>query len=518
MNSDEKTISLLLSFILLISGCACAAYASEDYSLSLRTPMIMIHGTSNTVYDTPEGEVALYDDGEYISKLIPDGIPMLAKGLLTGCWDDWTTLFLETMAPAYEHYAPALDGAVPEGSHSNLYNPDNDGYSWNYWPYERMSPLDTADEIAELIDELRASTGCEKVVVIGRCEGSAYATAYVDKYERPRNYSGLKAFILSDPAMNGVHYVEGIFSGNVYIDGTDLQNFIKSEATLKNLLGPDAGETIELIMKAADILKNTYGIELTAAVVNRMYRQLKDPLFAPFLRMYYARGLGAWSTVYQRFDEAVEYLFPTDELKEEYSYFIDKASAFREVAASLPEMVSGMQDAGVVFADIVEYGFPMYPLSKDACEVGDNLTGVRYKGFGAECSRLDGALSEKYITERTEAGFGAYVSPDRQIDASTGLFPDNTWYVKNVNHAIPDQIYAMYDALGNDDITDVFADERYPQFLNYDPAEPTFLPATEADAAVEPIQYNFIEKIKNFFRAVTERIRAIIESIADAIR
>ena len=513
----KKTISLLLSFILLISGCTCAAYASEEDSFSLRTPTIMIHGTSATVYDTPEGEVALYDDGEYISKLIPDGIPMLAKGLLTGCWDDWTNLFLETMAPAYEHYAPALDGTMPEGSHSNLAKPSNSGYSWNYWPDERMSPLDTADEIAELIEDLRVSTGCEKVVIIGRCEGSAYATAYIDKYERPRGYSGLKAFILSDPAMNGVHYVEGIFSGTVYIDGTDVQNFMKSEATLKNLLGSGAAETIELIIKAAGILKNTYGIELTASVVNRMYRQLKDPLLAPFLRMYYARGLGAWSTVYQRFDEAIEYLFPTDELKEEYSYFIDKASAFREVAASMPEMVSEMQDAGVIFADIVEYGFPMYPLTKDACEVGDNLTGVRYKGFGAECSRLDGTLSKKYISERTEAGYGAYISPDRQIDASTGLFPDNTWYVKNVNHAIPDQIYVMYDALANDDITDVFADERYPQFLNYDPDEPTFLPLKETDKAVEPIEYNFIERIKLFFKTITERFRAIFERIANGI-
>lgn len=512
----KKTISLILSVILLFS--CCAVFASGDNESSPPVPRVMIHGITNTMYDTPDGAVALYDDGEYISKLIPDGIPLLAKGILTGCWDDWTKLFLETMAPAYEHYAPALDGTMPEGSHSLARGVEGSGADWACYVDERMSPLDAAAEIAEGIERVRAETGSEKVTVIGRCEGSAYATAYVDLYERPRGYSGLKAFILSDSTIYGHHATNAIFSGNVYIDGTDALNFMKSKSTLTNLMGGGAAETIGLITKAAGILKNTYGIELTASVLNRMYRQLKDTLFAPFLRMYYARGLGAWSTVYQTFDEAVEYLFPTDELKEEYSFFIDKASAFREVAASMPQMVAEMQEAGVIFADIVEYGFAMYPLSKDAGDVGDALTGVRYKGFGAECSRLDGTLSEKYIAERTEAGFGAYISPDKQIDASTGLFPDNTWYIKNINHAIPAQIYAMYDAIGNDDITDVFADERYPQFLNYDPEKPTFIPATEADAAVEPIQYNFIEKVKNFLRAVMEKFRAVFERIAKATR
>ena len=509
----KKSISVLLSFILLISCCACVFYASAD-SASPAVPRVMIHGITATVRDTPEGTVALYDDGEYLSALIPDGIPLLAKGILTGCWDDWTELFLKTMEPAYEHYAPALDGTMPEGSHSSVSGVSGSGTDWACYVDERMSPLDAAAEIAEGIDRVRAETGSEKVTVIGRCEGSAYATAYVDLYERPRGYSGLKAFILSDPTVNGHHATDAIFSGNVYIDGTDLRNFMKSESTLTTLMGGDAADTIGLINKAADILKNTYGIELTASVVNRMYRQLKDKLFAPFLRMFYARGLGAWSTVYQRFDEALEYLFPTAELKEEYAYFIDKASAFRDVAASLPDMVAEMTDAGVIFADIVEYGFPMYPLSKDACEVGDGLTGVRYKGFGAECSRLDGTLSDGYIAGRSSAGYGAYISPDRQIDASKGLFPDNTWFIKNANHIIPDQIYAMYDAIGNDNITDVNADARYPQFLNYDPDEPVFLPATPDDKAAEPIEYNFIEKIKLFFRSVIEKFRAVFDSLS----
>ena len=104
----------------------------------------MIHGITATVRDTPEGTVALYDDGEYLSALIPDGIPLLAKGILTGCWDDWTELFLKTMEPAYEHYAPALDGTFPEGSHSLYSGVSGSGTDWACYVDERMSPLDAA--------------------------------------------------------------------------------------------------------------------------------------------------------------------------------------------------------------------------------------------------------------------------------------------------------------------------------------------------------------------------------------
>ena len=39
-----------------------------------------------------------------------------------------------------------------------------------------------------------------------------------------------------------------------------------------------------------------------------------------------------------------------------------------------------------------------------------------------------------YIAQQTEKGLERYISPDKQIDASTCLFPDYTWFFKGVAH------------------------------------------------------------------------------------
>ncbi len=54
--------------------------------------------------------------------------------------------------------------------------------------------------------------------------------------------------------------------------------------------------------------------------------------------------------------------------------------------------------------------------------------------FGATCSKIGETLPADYIEQRKEEGLGEYISPDMQIDASTCLFPETTWIVKNVHH------------------------------------------------------------------------------------
>lgn len=62
-----------------------------------------------------------------------------------------------------------------------------------------------------------------------------------------------------------------------------------------------------------------------------------------------------------------------------------------------------------------------------------------------------------------------YLSPDKQVYAGTCLFPDTTWFSKNLRHMDLLQIDPIVtEFFLSDGTLTVHSDERYPQFFNYD--------------------------------------------------
>ena len=485
------------------------------------TPIIIIHGEKTIFKDNEDGtSTALFDDGEYVSEILDGAAPLIAKGILTGNWQPYSDHVLEVTGRAFDDFAPSPDGEIPSNTHGVLWTPNkisaahSDASFYEYWPDVRLSPFDAAADIAKYVSTVREKTGHTKVNIVGRCEGSVFAMAYMYLYERMNDYQNVGSLILSDPTLWGVRYTEAIFSGTVHINAADASAFLKTY-DLTSLLGEKYTKAIHAVIK---ILNDTYGIEITASVLNRMYRELKDVLFAPLLRQYYARTLGPWGCVYRDFDKALEYIFPTAELQEEYAVIIEKAIRFHnEIALRSGDIITDMMDKGVSFADIAEYGYPQYPLYDDACEIGNYLTGVRQKSCGATVSRMDSTLSESYIKSRIDAGYGQYISPDRQIDASTALFPNHTWFIKNVAHIFtPVQEYEFLRAFSRGEVGDVFSSETYPQFLNYDPDAPILLPAQEKNPNDVVIELSFPEKVKAFFRTLINKIRDLFSFIPTA--
>lgn len=515
-----KIISFISAFAMLVAVFSLTVIGGGDtcYKGDNYTPIIIIHGEKTIYKENEDGtSTALFDDGEYVSEILDGAIPLIAQGILTGNWKPYSDHVLEVTDRAFDDFAPSPDGVIPSDTHGVLWTPDkvsaahSDSSFYEYWPDVRLSPFDAAEDIAKYVNTVKAKTGHTKVNIVGRCEGSVFAMAYMYLYERLNGYQNVGSFILSDPTLWGVRYTEAIFSGTVHINATDVAAFIKIY-DITSLVGDKYTEAVNTVIK---ILNDTYGIEITSSLLNRMYRELKDVLFAPLLRQYYARTLGPWGCVYSDFDKALEYIFPTAELQEEYAVIIEKAVRFHnEIALKSDEIITDMIDKGVSFADITEYGYPQYPLYDDACEIGNYLTGAKQKSGGATVSRMDSTLSESYIKDRTDAGYGQYISPDKQIDASTALFPNNTWFIKNVAHIFtPVQEYEFLRAFSRGEIGDIFSSETYPQFLNYDPDAPILIPAQEKNPNDVVIEMSFFEKVKAFFRNLIEKIRDLLSCI-----
>ena len=138
------------------------------------------------------------------------------------------------------------------------------------------------------------------------------------------------------------------------------------------------------------------------------------------------------------YDTAMNYVFGPEgsEKREEYAGLIAKLDNYNEVVRKrIPEILTETVENGVHFGVVSKYGFQTLPICETNYLVSDQFASVGRSSFGATTGTIYEDLSADYITERTEAGFGKYISPDGQIDASTCLFPDSTWFIKGSSHS-----------------------------------------------------------------------------------
>ena len=250
-------------------------------------------------------------------------------------------------------------------------------------------------------------------------------------------------------------------------------------------------------------------------MIQRFYDKIRDTLVRDFLLGTMACSPGYWAMVGEHYEQAKEYLFGGEEDK--YAVIIEKADDYHyHVYERVDEMIADMQADGVKVSAVCKYGFPAYPLTADANALSDGDTPVSLQSFGATTSEYDTRLSDSYVQSRAEAGFGAYISPDRQIDASTGLLPDTTWYIKNFLHSyFPLNINVfLKEVLWRSDFT-VTSDEAYPQFIVMNDDD-SIVPQTTENcdtATVNPPQQE-----QGRFRAFFARIRAFFNALFSLIR
>ena len=137
--------------------------------------------------------------------------------------------------------------------------------------------------------------------------------------------------------------------------------------------------------------------------------------------------------------------------------------------------------------------------------------GTREQSLGATVCRVGETLSQEYVQRQRAVHLGNYVSPDKKVDASTCAFPNNTYFIDNLNHTWPG-VYAglELDLLRRADVR-VTADPAYPQFLHWDAEAENLVPLADVlknEEEQTPGGFRgFILRVKAFFQSFFQRIR-----------
>lgn len=391
------------------------------------------------------------------------------------------------------------------GDRRNRYgNYDIQSYTFFYdW---RFDPYVIAEDLHRYIEDVMAATGATEVALLGRCFGANVTAAYMDKY----NAEHISDYIVYCGAHNGADIVSKLFSGQIFLEADGIERFIYD----KDLLG--AGTLYnDLLNSFVTVLNATYGLDIACWAVNNVYKDIYLDVVPRILIDTYASLPSYWSMVsVEDYERAKEVVFHGAD-KEKYANFIKIIDNYHyNVAAEIDEDFKRYKEMGVDIFNVTKYGFQAIPVANEEYNgaISDNTVSVPNASDGATAMPVGKTFSADYIESAKTMGHFKYISPDKQIDASTALFPDNTWFVKNLNHDIfPVTMDLLFGEMIRNDGYTVFSDPDYPQYLVFNENPERIEPMTEDNNITESwSEVTFFNALKVLFRTINELIRQAI--------
>ncbi len=522
LKATKKTLALFIALCMLfplIAGAARQATAAAEpyYTIYIRG--------STTIYKFSDDgtKSALYDDGDYIADVLSKAMPLLPAARMSGDYTAYANKVLEIMRPAYDSFRPSLtDGTVPADTHVEWYwTPETVARDVKartyieYWTDERLSPFAQAEDLNRFVEEVRKATGINKFLFYGRCLGPVAMFTYLYEYQRPKNYADVYGVELSFSTHAGMALTDAAYTGDGYVDDAALQSWLTFTAA-NAVEGSAPAAAARIVRQLVDGIGGSLGIRMTVKELNNLYAKLKDVLFRPLILEYYGLCLSYMACVNKRFDDMMKYLFPTKADRKTYAYAVGELTRYHEtVWPAINGMLQDVLDQGKPVAIFADYGGQQYPVSADAMELGDYQVGTASQSLGATTCNIGGTLSNDYVLRQQRRGLGRYISPDKKVDASTCAFPDNTFFVANLNHSWSGK-YAGYELDMIHEHRTVNSDPAYPQFLYYDFDTEKLVPLADVvNAQPETPEETtggfraFLARMLDFFRRIIARIRGL---------
>ena len=493
MKLTKKALSLLLCIVMLMSvfSLAITAFADDGKCDCGINPVVYIKGRTN-IYKDP----SLGTDSENMAEMnfteLTDKIPEIAlelvttlgAGFLTDDWDAYCDAVFEVVAPVYDQYKLSDEGEInnksgiaeywqlenrmelcktEEGGVKNMHTKyAKEWAQFIQFQYDmRLDPRDNADDLNTYIEFIKKETGHDKVKIICRCEGNVIVNAYLAKY----GHDSIEGLVMYNSIAMGAEIADDMYTDNVRLDPDAMNRFINTFL--------DTSPVMDLIKATVNLLAFNGLLGSGLEFVEDGYYNISKNLMPRLIREIFGTCPGWWGMISPEvFDEAVDFVLESNNEDGKYDVLIKKLTEYNEIKKLAPALLEAAQADGVKVYVLAKYGDQMYPVIESYDALGDGVVSLYKQTFcGATTSKISEKLTDDYIADRVEAGFGKYISPDKMVDGSTAPFADYTWYVKELRH---DEYpwstdLLMLDLLNYDGYATVEDFEgKYSQFMLYE--------------------------------------------------
>ncbi len=476
----KKIISVILSAVLAFSICT-VAFAEKKQT----TPVIVVAGLGCREYYADygkESQTKAFPPQVDVSFVILTTLKGIIKTVLTGNLDNFSqsaadileNIFDKLMCdkngnPKYDnvstfYYPLSVDNydfdyetEVPEvqiaGTVADTVGEENT-YFYNYdW---RLDPIENAKDLKKYIENAKAKADSDKVILIPCSMGGVQTLSYMSQY----GYEDIEKIIFMSSAHKGLLFVSELFSGNMQLNQKDVFNYLSDFINLENENADNIFGFICSYFENARFLNSVFSF------ADKFSKDISNETVNAALRRVLGSMPGMWAFVCDEYYNSARAFMTNEETSD---VLIDKIEKYHNEAGSKSDSIlKSASEDGVVIDICSHYGRGSIPVTPMACREGDDLIETVCTSNGVTIADTGEYLPDDYIQAYPCSGHN-HVSPDNKADASTCLFPDSTWFIKNAEH-VGCNYRSEYGQflkwlIESKDRVSVFDNEKYPQFM-----------------------------------------------------
>lgn len=503
MKRFQSFVALTVSVLLLLCMLPATAFAE---AAAQDVPTIYVHGfMSESIYtdrNNPSSHEVFPDGANEILDAVKAGLPDLVKALMRRDWDAFGDRAAEIanglLSPAYL----GDDGAVHDGSGVFFAYPAPDqikpgmelrfSYDW------RADPMESAAKLNDFVNYVCAATGAEKVNMYGHSLGGVIMLTYFSLY----GFEHIRSVCFNTAAIYGETYTGELMTGDLLISSDALKGYLRYLV--------DENEYPTLLSGLERLLEQSGLVDHVERFGNGLLEKIRDTVQERVMLPLFGNWLSIWSMVPDEYiDDAMAYVFDNWYAGEDHAALREKVEAYNtQVREKREETLRALNESANVYV-LSRYGTMSFPLTGSYRNLGDGVIDTKYSSFGATTGRFEEPLSEAY-----RAGVPAeYISPDGTVDASTCLFPMQTWFLRGLHHSTnSSHLDAMiYTLLRYDGQATVDTFESYPRFLRYNYQDGRLSP----DAAASAPQFgdrlhDLLRELKALLQRLTDRLKTAL--------
>ncbi len=543
----KKLISVLLTIVMLFTLAvpAFAAGINPEESKS-QIPVIRVLGDGEPLYDA-EGNKLFHlrsvfseglgddedEDSDLLSSVANILLPFLIDGLLNDEWDDYYKNLQKEISELTgdakldcngdpvegtgisEKRQEFLDRAVTVDKKNEKGEKTEKGYyglyDYHFWYDWRLDPLYNADKLNDYIKAVKKVTKSDKVAINASCIGTIVTTAYVAKY----GVEDIQGIGYTGSLANGAEILSETISGKFDVHSNSISRILMDSAYIG-------------LFNLDDFVNTSIELLLSTGVIEFIEKDIRDNLYDKLARgVTSALALSTfytypsyWAAVSKEdYRDALVYVFGENysDPNHEYAGLIEKIENYNSVVReNFEDIIRSIGEGGANFGAIAKYGFQILPICESYDAVSDQFVSVKRASFGATTSTIYDTLSADYIANQGALGLGKYISPDKQIDASTCIYPDSTWFVKNSSHSeyTSYEKKILYDVSTADRQLTV-DDFKWSQFMVYDYDTDTMAAMTEENCHTE--QWEADEKEENLFSRLISFLKSFFKWLKELV-
>lgn len=349
-------------------------------------------------------------------------------------------------------------------------------YYFNYdW---RLDPMEHAKELKIMIEKAKEETGHSKVDLMACSLGGALTLAYFAQF----GYDDIDSCLFLSSVFSGSLAASEILTGLISIDKTALKHYLRLNVN-------DESYHLDYLLDAVvEILDQTGSLETIINFLNGMLGALKDRVLEEVVVDTLGTMPGMWALVREGAYEQAKGALLHDE---KYSPLVEKIDDFHyNVRQKRQEIVEEAMRNGVKVFFTSHYEDAVIPAFPSAIKQSDGLIETVCTSAGATVAVLGETLPEGYVQVNDCCGKN-HISPDRVIDASTCMFPEQVWFFRGIAH-----LGTLYGSDYNEFIfwlmeqkeqPTVWTDAAHPQFMAAGDAGMTLHPTTAADGSQKTV-------------------------------